>query len=128
MLHLVAFKRRPHWCALQVGPAAGYVYCHQACCQHVLEVRDVRQLHREDPQKKSDWPHTIFKVRLATTGQNLHSRVTLAWLPSWWAAGAHACSKHVQSSPEPGRMQPLEGSGRPSTPCLHVLPPTVCIS
>ena len=54
------------------------MYCHQACCQHVLEVRDVRQLHWEDPQKKSDWPHTIFKVSLATTRQNLHGRVTLA--------------------------------------------------
>ncbi|MEW5310800.1 MAG: hypothetical protein WDW38_002561 [Sanguina aurantia] len=33
-----------------------YSYCHQGCCEHVLEVRDVRQIHDADPQSRSSYP------------------------------------------------------------------------
>ena len=63
----------------------------------------MRQLHREDPQKKADWPHTIFKVSLSRTGQILHSQVTHAWLPSQWPVASrrprlpHSMCSPVQS-------------------------------
>lgn len=48
--------------ALKVGPAAGYVFCHQGCCEHLLVVKDVRQIHADDPQDLAAYPVCIREV------------------------------------------------------------------
>lgn len=46
---------------LRIGAAAGYVYCHQGCCEHLLAVTDVRMLHPDDPQHASAYPELVYQ-------------------------------------------------------------------
>ena len=49
---------------MQVGQGAGYVYMHQGCCEHLLELRDVRTVQKADPKLASVFPVTLFQVGL----------------------------------------------------------------
>ena len=49
---------------LRIG-ATGYVYCHQGCCEHALYFKDIRRIHRDDPQQASDYPVQTFQVSRA---------------------------------------------------------------
>ena len=33
---------------MQVGQGAGYVYMHQGCCEHLVELSDVRSVHHAE--------------------------------------------------------------------------------
>ena len=59
---------------LRIG-ATGYVYCHQGCCEHALYFKDIRRIHRDDPQQASDYPVQTFQVSRA--------RFALASLCRW---------------------------------------------
>ena len=54
--------------ALRVGPAPGYVYCHQGCCEHAVYVADARRVHPADPRRPlclpaADLPGTPWSLR-----------------------------------------------------------------
>lgn len=47
---------------LQVGQGAGYVYVHQGCCEHLLELTDVRRAHDADPLLINHYPQVLDQV------------------------------------------------------------------
>ena len=50
--------------AMQIGQGAGYVYMHQGCCEHLLELKDVRTVQAADPNLASAFPVFLFQVGL----------------------------------------------------------------
>ncbi|XP_072999384.1 snRNA-activating protein complex subunit isoform X2 [Typha latifolia] len=42
---------------------AGYLYCHQGNCKHMLVIRDMRLIHPEDAQNRADYPLLTFQLR-----------------------------------------------------------------
>eukprot|EP00873_Tetraselmis_striata_P016577 jgi/Tetstr1/436841/TSEL_025618.t1 len=48
---------------LRVGSGAGYIYCHQGCCQHAIAVADVRRVHATDPQRRDQYPFLVFQAQ-----------------------------------------------------------------
>ncbi|KAA6427035.1 MAG: hypothetical protein FRX49_02792 [Trebouxia sp. A1-2] len=44
---------------LRVGQGAGYVYVHQGCCEHLLELTDVRRAHDADPLLINHYPQVL---------------------------------------------------------------------
>lgn len=51
---------------VQIGQGAGYVYMHQGCCEHLLELKDVRTVQAADPKLASAFPVILFQVSLPT--------------------------------------------------------------
>ena len=51
------------WC-LQVRQGAGYLYVHQGCCEHLLELTDVRSAHDSDPLLINHFPQVLGQVLL----------------------------------------------------------------
>jgi len=47
---------------VQVGQGAGYVYVHQGCCEHLLELTDVRRAHDADPLLINHYPVVLDQV------------------------------------------------------------------
>ncbi|KAJ0969419.1 hypothetical protein J5N97_022296 [Dioscorea zingiberensis] len=45
---------------------AGYIYCHQGNCKHMVVIRDMRLVHPEDVQNQADYPLLSFQIRLRT--------------------------------------------------------------
>nr|XP_043632882.1 snRNA-activating protein complex subunit-like [Erigeron canadensis] len=62
------FKDRPmqgtHFCDLNFRVGAGYLYCHQGDCKHVLVIRDMRLIHPEDVQNRAAYPLIMFQSKL----------------------------------------------------------------
>ncbi len=56
---------------MQVGQGAGYVYVHQGCCEHLLELTDVRRAHDADPLLVNHYPVVLDQVlsRICLQGQ-----------------------------------------------------------
>lgn len=48
--------------AWQVGQGAGYMYMHQGCCEHLLELKDVRSVQLADTKLAAAFPCTMFQV------------------------------------------------------------------
>ncbi|CAD7700437.1 unnamed protein product [Ostreobium quekettii] len=44
---------------LRAGNKPLYLYCHQACCEHLMSILDVRLLHSEDPWELSQRPVVV---------------------------------------------------------------------
>ncbi|KAJ6835323.1 putative snRNA-activating protein complex subunit isoform X2 [Iris pallida] len=42
---------------------AGYLYCHQGNCKHIIVIRDMRSVHPEDVQNEADYPLHTFQLR-----------------------------------------------------------------
>lgn len=53
-------------CCIQVGQGAGYMYMHQGCCEHLLELKDVRSIQTTDPKLASAFPFTLAQVHAHT--------------------------------------------------------------
>lgn len=52
---------------MQVGQGAGYVYMHQGCCEHLVELSDVRSIHHAEllQSQPISYPFVLKEVRLA---------------------------------------------------------------
>lgn len=53
-------------CCIQVGQGAGYMYMHQGCCEHLLELKDVRSIQATDPTLASAFPFMLSQVHAQT--------------------------------------------------------------
>ncbi|KAL5226281.1 hypothetical protein ABZP36_014546 [Zizania latifolia] len=42
---------------------AGYLYCHQGNCKHMIVIRDVRLIHPEDTQNQVEYPLMTFQMQ-----------------------------------------------------------------
>ncbi|KAL6963794.1 hypothetical protein U1Q18_034801 [Sarracenia purpurea var. burkii] len=52
------------FCDLRFRLGAGYLYCHQGDCKHVIVVRDMRLIHPEDVQNRATYPIATFQLKL----------------------------------------------------------------
>ncbi|XP_028095458.1 snRNA-activating protein complex subunit-like isoform X5 [Camellia sinensis] len=66
--HLPRFKavdmHKTRFSDLRFRLGAGYLYCHQGDCKHVIVVRDMRLIHPEDVQNRAAYPITTFQLKL----------------------------------------------------------------
>ncbi|CAG9462413.1 unnamed protein product [Pedinophyceae sp. YPF-701] len=79
------------------GRAGAGVYCHQGCCEHLLEVVDVRLRHPDDPVVAAAYPlrckRPAWRVRLcegrcgASAAAIVHGDVLLGHTPGYLCAG-----------------------------------------
>ncbi|KAA8549847.1 hypothetical protein F0562_001531 [Nyssa sinensis] len=51
-------------CDLRFRLGAGYLYCHQGDCKHVIVIRDMRLIHPEDVQNRAAYPIVTFQLKL----------------------------------------------------------------
>ncbi|XP_010244822.1 PREDICTED: snRNA-activating protein complex subunit [Nelumbo nucifera] len=65
--HLPHFKavdmHKTRFCDLKFRLGAGYLYCHQGDCKHVMVIRDMRLIHPEDVQNQLVYPVLIFQLK-----------------------------------------------------------------
>ncbi|KAF9592167.1 hypothetical protein IFM89_012661 [Coptis chinensis] len=63
--HLPQFKavdmHKIRFCDLWFRVGAGYLYCHQGDCKHILVIRDMRLIHPEDVQNRAAYPVLTFQ-------------------------------------------------------------------
>nr|GMD53799.1 snRNA-activating protein complex subunit [Ipomoea batatas] len=52
------------FCDLRFRVGAGYLYCHQGDCKHLIVIRDMRLIHPEDVQNQSAYPLLTFQLRV----------------------------------------------------------------
>ncbi|KAL1540183.1 snRNA-activating protein complex subunit-like isoform X1 [Salvia divinorum] len=52
------------FCDLRFHLGAGYLYCHQGNCRHLIVLRDMRLIHPEDVQKRSAYPLITYQPKL----------------------------------------------------------------
>ncbi|XP_071722093.1 snRNA-activating protein complex subunit-like [Rutidosis leptorrhynchoides] len=43
---------------------AGYLYCHQGACEHVIVIRDMRMIHPGDSQNREAYPILTFQLKV----------------------------------------------------------------
>ncbi|KAK3162807.1 hypothetical protein QOZ80_1BG0094070 [Eleusine coracana subsp. coracana] len=48
---------------LQFRLGAGYLYCHQGNCKHMIVIRDMRLIHPDDTQNQADYPLPTFQLQ-----------------------------------------------------------------
>ncbi|KAI3964932.1 hypothetical protein MKW92_031272 [Papaver armeniacum] len=65
--HLPNFKavgmHKIRFCDLSLRLGAGYLYCHQGNCKHLMVLRDMRLIHPEDEQNRAAFPVLIFQLK-----------------------------------------------------------------
>ncbi|OVA19697.1 snRNA-activating protein complex [Macleaya cordata] len=65
--HLPHFKavdmHKIRFCDLEFRLGAGYRYCHQGDCKHIIVFRDMRLIHPEDVQNRAAYPVLIFQLK-----------------------------------------------------------------
>ncbi|KAL4560139.1 hypothetical protein LXL04_032288 [Taraxacum kok-saghyz] len=65
---LPRFKTIPmqstRFCDLNFRLGAGYLYCHQGDCKHLMVIRDMRLIHGEDVQNRVAYPLISFQSKL----------------------------------------------------------------
>ncbi|KAI3723605.1 hypothetical protein L2E82_35335 [Cichorium intybus] len=52
------------FCDLIFRLGAGYLYCHQGDCKHLMVIRDMRLIHKEDVQNRAAYPLIMFQTKL----------------------------------------------------------------
>ncbi|KAL3845441.1 hypothetical protein ACJIZ3_002844 [Penstemon smallii] len=52
------------FCDIRFRLGAGYLYCHQGDCKHVIVLRDMRLIHPEDVQNRAAYPLITFQSKL----------------------------------------------------------------
>uniref|UniRef100_A0A5B7AJF4 Putative snRNA-activating protein complex subunit n=1 Tax=Davidia involucrata TaxID=16924 RepID=A0A5B7AJF4_DAVIN len=55
---------KTRFCDFRFRLGAGYLYCHQGDCKHVIVIRDMRLIHPEDVQNRAAYPIVIFQLKL----------------------------------------------------------------
>ncbi|CAA3029379.1 Hypothetical predicted protein [Olea europaea subsp. europaea] len=67
-VHLPVFKalhmQNTRFCDLRFRLGAGYLYCHQGDCKHLIVLRDMRLIHPEDVQNRAAYPLVTFQFKL----------------------------------------------------------------
>ncbi|XP_059640334.1 snRNA-activating protein complex subunit isoform X2 [Cornus florida] len=56
---------RTRFCDLKFRLGAGYLYCHQGDCRHVIVIRDMRLIHPEDVQNQAAYPIVTFQHKFS---------------------------------------------------------------
>ncbi|KAL0903652.1 hypothetical protein M5K25_028045 [Dendrobium thyrsiflorum] len=51
------------FCDLRFRLGAGYLYCHQGNCKHIIVFRDMRLIHPDDSHNKADYPLLTFQIK-----------------------------------------------------------------
>ncbi|KAM0947268.1 putative snRNA-activating protein complex, subunit 3 [Dioscorea sansibarensis] len=59
----VADMQKTHFSDLCFRLGAGYIYCHQGNCKHMIVIRDMRLVHPEDAQNQAGYPLLTFQIR-----------------------------------------------------------------
>lgn len=54
---------KTRFCDLQFRLGAGYLYCHQGDCKHMIVIRDMRLIHPEDVQNRAAYPIVTFHLK-----------------------------------------------------------------
>ncbi|XP_062229414.1 snRNA-activating protein complex subunit-like isoform X2 [Phragmites australis] len=54
---------RTRFSNLQFRLGAGYLYCHQGNCKHMIVIRDMRLIHPEDTQNQAVYPLLTFQLQ-----------------------------------------------------------------
>lgn len=52
------------FCDLKFRLGAGYLYCHQGDCKHVIVIRDMRLIDPEDVHNRANYPVVTFQTKL----------------------------------------------------------------
>ncbi|KAL5717329.1 hypothetical protein ACHQM5_010352 [Ranunculus cassubicifolius] len=52
---------RIRFCDISFRLGAGYMYCHQGDCKHLIVIRDMRRVHPEDVQNRASYPVVTFQ-------------------------------------------------------------------
>ncbi|XP_058218708.1 snRNA-activating protein complex subunit [Rhododendron vialii] len=55
--------QKTRFCDLSFRVGAGYVYCHQGDCKHIIVVRDMRLIHPKDVQNRRVYPIVMFQMK-----------------------------------------------------------------
>ncbi|XP_071915888.1 snRNA-activating protein complex subunit-like isoform X1 [Coffea arabica] len=67
-LQLPHFKvvdmQKTRFCDLGFRLGAGYLYCHQGDCKHLIVIRDMRLIHPEDVQNRAAYPLITFQSKV----------------------------------------------------------------
>lgn len=58
-----AYMHKTRFSDLRFRLGAGYLYCHQGNCKHIMVIRDMRLVHPEDVQNQADYPLHTFQLR-----------------------------------------------------------------
>ncbi|XP_047965519.1 snRNA-activating protein complex subunit isoform X3 [Salvia hispanica] len=59
------YMQSTRFCDLRFHLGAGYLYCHQGNCRHLIVLRDMRLIHPEDIQNRSAYPLITYQPKLA---------------------------------------------------------------
>lgn len=51
------------FCDLRFRLGAGYLYCHQGDCKHIIVIRDMRLVHPEDVQNRAAYPLVVYQPK-----------------------------------------------------------------
>ncbi|KAM7489632.1 hypothetical protein LguiB_027116 [Lonicera macranthoides] len=55
---------KTRFCDLRFRLGAGYLYCHQGDCKHVIVIRDMRLVNAEDVQNRAAYPVLTFQTKV----------------------------------------------------------------
>lgn len=55
--------KRTRFCDLRFSLGAGYLYCHQGDCKHMIVIRDMRLIHPEDVQNRAAYPLITYQSK-----------------------------------------------------------------
>ncbi|KAL8539475.1 hypothetical protein ACS0TY_001188 [Phlomoides rotata] len=58
------YMQTTRFCDIGFRLGAGYLYCHQGDCKHVIVIRDMRLIHPEDVQSRSAYPLISYQQKL----------------------------------------------------------------
>nr|GEZ06422.1 hypothetical protein [Tanacetum cinerariifolium] len=56
--------QKTRFCDINFRLGAGYLYCHQGECKHLMVIRDMRLIHPEDVQNRAAYPLILFQSKL----------------------------------------------------------------
>lgn len=51
------------FCDMNFKLGAGYIYCHQGDCKHMIVIRDIRLIHLDDVQNQAAYPLVTYKMK-----------------------------------------------------------------
>ncbi|KAL8552430.1 hypothetical protein ACS0TY_001210 [Phlomoides rotata] len=58
------YMQTTRFCDIGFRLGAGYLYCHQGDCKHVIVIRDMRLIHPEDVQSRPAYPLISYQQKL----------------------------------------------------------------
>ncbi|KAL3534746.1 hypothetical protein ACH5RR_003207 [Cinchona calisaya] len=79
--------QKTRFCDIRFRLGAGYIYCHQGNCEHLIIIRDMRLIHPEDVQNRGAYPLITFqpKVRFRKCSVCKIYKATMITIDDKWA-------------------------------------------